>query len=450
MVLRAGPASPVVAGHTGTADLYIDFEDDQPVDTAGRWTILTRGPYTTAANARVGNKAGLFRAPQTKLELTPERSQLFRPDQVIGDFSLEFWLNPTRADSGEIVLLWKATRRVGSTVMAQQVTGLILRNRLTFGFVNFFSDPGGKEFTLSLQGTSVILPGRWSHHLVRFDADTGLLEYLMDGKPEAIAYATGTGRQGGTVFAAISGSAGRLEIAPNYSGLLDAFVIHASSIDDPRLSRYDPRGGTATSPIYDLGSNNARMVSIAAATRTAAESAIHWSYRMGDSTAFWTTDSPEWLPFRLGASFDQGQSYRGRYIQIRMALYPDGAGERSPGVSSISFNFEPDLPPPPPGQVAVSAGNGTATVYWSAVAEADTRGYMLYYGLASGIYFGNDAREGPSPIRIHGASTTSATLTGLTNGRLYYLAIAAFDAADPPQIGDYSRELTVRPSRISQ
>ena len=74
---------------------------------------------------------------------------------------------------------------------------------------------------------------------------------------------------------------------------------------------------------------------------------------------------------------------------------------------------------------------------------------MVYYGYAPGDYFGSDASQGPSPVVIRGAETTSAILTGLTNGRLYYLAVAGFDAANPPHVGDFSREVTARPSRIS-
>jgi hypothetical protein len=74
---------------------------------------------------------------------------------------------------------------------------------------------------------------------------------------------------------------------------------------------------------------------------------------------------------------------------------------------------------------------------------------MLYYGYAPGDYFGGDAAEGSSPVVIPGADSSSALLTGLTNGRLYYVAVAGFDAADPPHVGDFSREVTARPSRIS-
>jgi hypothetical protein len=442
LVLHSGPTD----GAAPAPDLYLDFDGTAPMDAAGRWAVETIGPYAKAPG-RFGDGSGTFRAPQTKLELRPRDSLLFRPDEPMGDFTIEFWLNPARADSGEIVMLWKATRRVGRSSQAQQLTALVLRNRMTFGFVNLFSDTAGREHSVSLQGTSVLVPGRWSHHLVRHDAATGLLEYLMDGKPEAVAYATSNGRQGGLLLAAISGGVGRLELAPNYTGLLDEFAFRPYFVDKPALVKYAPGGGTAVSPVYDLGTTNSQLVSISASTRIPGDSAVHWSYRIADSAVSWTDTRPEWKPFIPGQFL--GAAAKGRYAQIRMTLYPDGSGEHTPVVSSVTFNYEPDLPPAPPARISATPGDGSVSIYWSPASEADVRGYMLYYGYGPGDYFGNDAVQGPSPVVIRGADTSSALLTGLTNGRLYYLAVAGFDSADPPHVGDFSREVTARPSRIS-
>ena len=442
LVLHSGPSDRAAAA----SDLYLDFDGASPVDAAGTWAVETIGPYSRASG-RFGDGAGTFRAPQTKLDLRPRDSLLFRPDQPMGDFTIEFWMNPARADSGEIVVLWKATRKVGRSSQAQQLTALILRNRMTFGFLNFFSDTAGREHSVSLQGTSVLVPGRWSHHLVRHDATTGLLEYLLDGKPEAVAYATTTGRQGGGLLAATSGGVGRLELASNYTGLLDEFAFRPHFVEKPLLAKYAPEGGTAISPVFDLGAINTRLVSISAATRTQRDSAIHWTYRIADSAVSWTDTHPEWKPFIPGQVLAGNAT--GRYVQVKMILYPDGSGEHTPVVSSIAFNYEPDLPPAPPVRISATPGDGSISVYWSPAAEADVRGYMLYYGLAPGDYFGSDAVQGPSPVVIRGAETNSALLTGLTNGRLYYVAVAGFDAANPPHIGDFSQEVTARPSRIS-
>ena len=447
--------SPAALGVDQNTDMLLSFDQltagGGPAEATGRWSVKTTGPYEQSAASRFGTGAGVFRAPATKLTLEPVSSSLFSPELPMGDFSLEFWLKPTRADSGEIVLMWKATRRSGKAWLSQQVSCVILRNRVVFGFLNFFANPSGAETMVSLTGASVLVPGVWSHHLVRFDSGTGLVEYLMNGKTEAVAYATSTKKQAGTVFNPVAGSSGKLDIAQNYTGMIDELRLTSALIEEPTLARYRPAGGTILSPILDLGSTNTIIGSIDAAARTPGESAIHWSYRSSDSPVGWRDDAPEWIPFTPGTQLSaSGKSpARGRYLQLRLMLYPDASGEQSPSVGPIKIRYQPDLPPSPPSMVRATGGDGRITVRWSTVSESDVRGYVVYYGLASGDYFGTGSSEGPSPVFVQGANATSLTLNGLKNGALYFIAVAAYDDATPPHIGEFSREISARPSRVS-
>lgn len=449
----SGPAiglSPAPAADGTEPDLRLSFDEAPPADPSGKWSLEVVGPVSTSPSSRFGAGAGSFRAPATKLVLQPASAGVFTPNMPIGDMSLEFWLKPARADSGEIVLLWKANRKAGSSWLPQQISCLIVRNRLTFGFINFFADPSGKATALSLQGSSVVVPAAWSHHLVRFDSSTGLVEYLMNGEIEAVAYATSTKKQSGTVFSPMAGDSGRMEVAPNYTGLIDELRIVRSFVESPRLGRYSASGGTAVSPIFDLGRTNSLLRTIEADAMTPTESAIHWSYRIGDSSAGWGDEEPAWVPFSPGDALSRtGSEIRGRYLQLRMELFPDASGELSPTVSTIRARFEPDLPPSPPAAARAKAGNGSIAVSWSPLTEADIAGYVVYYGSAPGDYFGTDAREGRSPIFVPGGGASSLTLSGLKNGSLYFIAVAAYDGANPPHIGDSSREISARPSRVS-
>ncbi len=448
----AGPEmmlSPYPGSDSASRDLAITFDGDTASDQTGQWSIETIGPYVKSPASRFGEGAGAFRAPATRLSLERGSSTLFEPGIPMRDFSIEFWLKPTRADSGEIVFMWKASRRNGKSWLSQQVSCIILRNRLVFGFLNFFSDSTGKATTLSLQGSSVVVPAVWSHHLVRFDSTTGLLEYLMNGKPEAVTYATPSGKQTGTVYNPVAGESGRLEIAQNYTGLIDEFLIRPAFVE-PVLARYPASGGIIVSPIFDLGMTNSTITGIESAVRTPGEAAVHWSFRTGDSSAGWRDDAPEWQAFKPGEiRGSDGRAPKGRYLQLRLELFPDAQGERSPAIPSIHIKYEPDLPPPPPSGVSAVPGNGRITVRWSTVTESDVRGYVVYYGNSSGDYFGTGALEGPSPVYVRSADVSSMTLNGLKNGLLYFIAVAAIDGAEPPHIGEFSREITARPSRVS-
>jgi fibronectin type 3 domain-containing protein len=60
------------------------------------------------------------------------------------------------------------------------------------------------------------------------------------------------------------------------------------------------------------------------------------------------------------------------------------------------------------------------TMAWNANPEPDLAGYMVYYGTASRSY--------GTPIDI--GKVTSYTLTGLTSGQTYYIALTAYDTSD--------------------
>lgn len=427
-------------------DLYLSFDEDKPADMAGGWSVAVKGQYYKGQEARFGSGSASFRAPLSGLTLTPGSSAAFAPNNPIRDLSLEFWLKPARADSGEIVFLWKASRQTGRATLAQQISCLVMNGKLVFGFIDFFAPANGSSFTISLHGRKNLIPGSWSHHLVRFDAGTGLLEYLMDGEVEATAYATSSGRQAGDVYTPIPGSSGRLELAHNYTGLIDEFLIAPEFIEEPLLRPYAAEGGIALSPILDLGHSNSSITGINVRVRQPGESVIHWSYRSGDSAAGWTESYPEWTAFKPGPLNTPG---KGRYMQIRMELYPDAKRENSPSFYSLAVSYEPDRAPGAPQGLSAIAGDKRITVRWKKNSEADITGYLVYYGGSQGEYFGTGAKEGPSPIIVPDRNASSLVLSGLNNGTLYFISVAAYDQADPPHIGDLAREVSVRPQRNS-
>jgi hypothetical protein len=57
---------------------------------------------------------------------------------------------------------------------------------------------------------------------------------------------------------------------------------------------------------------------------------------------------------------------------------------------------------------------------WDANTESDLAGYKVYYGTASGSY-GNPTNVG---------NVTTYTLTGLTLGQTYYIAVTAYDTSN--------------------
>ena len=72
------------------------------------------------------------------------------------------------------------------------------------------------------------------------------------------------------------------------------------------------------------------------------------------------------------------------------------------------------------------------TIAWNRNAESNVEGYKVYYGTASRDY----------DWFIDVGDVTSITITDLTDGFTYYIAVTAYDNADPPLESDYSSEVS--------
>lgn len=443
-------------------DLLLPFDEGRADDEAGRWTRDPGGPAFDSGRARLGSGAASFNGPASALQLRPGPRALLAQGSRFRDFSLEFWLYPADAENGEALLMWQSLRKSGKEVLSQQLSCLIASGRLSWSFYGFFVPPEGayrgagifpETTRFNLAARDPLIPRTWSHHLIRFDGDTGLLEYLVDGRPEAMAYVTSTGHEGGTVFEPAVGGASPLILAPDYSGLIDELRIERSFVEAPRLRPYGRDPALVLSPVVDLGYSHSRLLGVEVEAKTPGSSSIELSYRIADEAAAWKLDSPAWTPLRPGQALPPGAL--GRYVQVRAELYADGTGTVSPSLSSLTFRFEPDPPPPAPAKVLAIPHDGSIELRWTRVPAADLAGYLVYYGDNPGEYLGGEALEGPSPVDA--GNNLSITLSGLDNGRLYFFAIASYDSPGlrasgglpTARAGSTSVEVAARPSRTA-
>jgi hypothetical protein len=406
--------------------------------------------------------------------LRPKNEALFGAGKLIGDFSIEFWLFPMNTENGEQILVWTSSKP-GSrgTAITQRIECEAVKNRLQWTFLNLFSNAdgtGGKP--VSLTG-SVVLPRTWSHHLIRFNADLGLLEYLVDGRLEALEYATSSGREGGDVYVPVIGEGGRFVLGGRFAGIIDEFRIYSLYLESPKLAKYPLEGGRVESRTLDLGGRRSRILKIEAlggrildgtrnsrslpenvyagntSFRFADHSEIQFFIRASDTPYRWN-DIP-WVPVEPGA--DLSEDFSGRYIQVAAVFYPSGDGETTPYLDELRISYRTAEPPLPPTQLSAIARNGAVELSWRASPGRDVGGYLIYYGTSSGEYFGNHAiLEGTAvlpavkpPVDV--GNRTTVRIEGLKNGTLYYFAVAAYSAADGgrPEPGGFSREAAARP-----
>ncbi|MDR0877866.1 MAG: LamG domain-containing protein, partial [Treponema sp.] len=429
LVLSSAVHAPKNAGNS--SDLAVSFDEAAPdryTDSAGNYRV-TASPALSAVDrrfARGGTGAALFpgasfaaggkgSGAEGPLVIEAINSgALFAAGNRIGDFSLEFWLYPLNMENGEEILTWISSRPLPGSAgrtreyVFQRVQCTAVKNRLQWTFLDFFSDPGGrKHVSVSLLGDAPVVPKTWSHHLIRFDSGTGLLEYLVDGSPQAIEYANAAGREGGEVYIPIVGEGGSFVLGNRFMGLIDEFRIHRAWLGRPETRKYPLRGGRVETRAIDLGEGAGFVLKIDALGGRAAipggngfgeyreqgdfrftdDSQMQFFVRAADNPYRWT--DADWRPFIPGTALRE--NLRGRYVQLAADFYPSEDGEASPYLEELRITYRPDEAPLPPAAVAAVARNGAVELSWKNSPDTDTAGYLIYYGSARGEYFGNNA-----------------------------------------------------------
>jgi len=111
---------------------------------------------------------------------------------------------------------------------------------------------------------------------------------------------------------------------------------------------------------------------------------------------------------------------------------------------------QPDEGVPPLSPTGLAATVNTAiNLSWNANAESDISGYLIYYGTTSGAsYNGTGASGGDSPISV-AANVNSYSLSGLTSGQDYYLAIAAKDKGSDDTANTSDDQIGARSDEVS-
>lgn len=431
---RAGPDTDLL--------LHFDAPGERPW---GPYLPAAPGSYRVSAG-KLGRGAAFFDGRESPIALRPGKGALLGENSEFRDFTVEFWLKPTDVRDGETVLSWQASRWIGGKLVSQELSCGLSKGKLQWRIVNLFSPQGGGATSYVLTGRAYLVPKSWSHHLLRFDFSTGLVEYLLDGTSEAVAYATASGREGTGVHVPRVGTPGELKLGKDYSGSMDELRITGAFVEKPQLRSYADSGARAESPIIDLKYPGSRLKSVEASALTEPGQGMEFLARAANSYADWESESPPWLAFVPGKPLPA--ELRGRYVQIACNLYPDGSGATSPRLSGLVLTYREELPPPPPARVVAVPGDGEILVSWTRAPDPALSGYRVYYGESPREYFGSGAGPGPSPIDVGDA--TSIRLDGLTNGKLYYVAVSAYGPGGADQESEFSAEASARPLRSSR
>lgn len=341
---------------------------------------------------------------------------------------------------------------MNSRIIYQHISFIFNKDALMCIFSNIFDGYEKDDSDVYLSGDTPLVPGRWSHHVITYNDETGCLMYTCDDATQDIAFITSNGHESGSLYPAILGTKASVELCPKYTGIIDDFCIARSYIGEPQYlssvneddealtkSHYVTSGGRfETLPIMTKAGTTLNKLRVIDTTPKQTE--VHYYVRSGDNQFNWTSDYPRWKKVTPGQKIS---GVTGLYFQVACNLFSDGSGNRTPSVSQIDLVLTPMQTPRPPYKLNVLKGDRSVTLKWSASTDENIGGYYVYYGTKSGEYLGKRAIEGSSPVDV--GDNLSCTLQGLQNGKIYYFAVATYSAIDENISGDLSREVYARP-----
>ena len=425
-------------------DLLLTFDDDKFCDVMGNYTVMSNNLVPTHDSVK-GTGAALSRGSKNGIILSGNKNSLFGHDGLAGSFTIEFWLCPSLAENGEMVFSWRSSLNDDVHSEYQMISAAFFNNHLEWVFNNIFVPYPRHEIHLS--GVSTVVPNKWSRHTISFDQESGAFEYLVDGRTEAIKFVTLNGHEYGTICYPILGEKAGIVLCSDYVGKIDNFRISRAYVGHENSEvfiggneKYRINGGKfITKPL--LISQAAVINEINTLMNVPSQTDIRFYIRSGDNCFGWTETEPAWKEIVPGEKIE---GIKGLYFQLSAELLPDGAGSQSPRLSEITVRYEEQNEPLPPFAITALPGDGSVTLQWSHSVDDNAGGYYVYYGNRPGEYLGRMAVQGSSPVNV--GNVTSATLTGLDNGRIYYFAVSAYSKVDGRINGMLSKEVFARPS----
>jgi len=448
-------------------DLSVSFDESSTGlfrDSAFHYRVSSQAAVEAAGRpyARAGAGAALFGSGEASsgtsaVIVEPQsRDALFAPGNRIRDFTIEFWLYPLNMENGEQILSWAAARPTGADYTVQRIHCYASRNRLQWSFTNFFASTTGTSYkNIEFSGSAPVVPKVWSHHLIRFDASTGMIEYLVNGLSETISYATNTGRESSEVYTPIAGNGGVFLLGERFMGLIDEFKIHSVCAGRSSVQRYAATGGRAVTNAVDLGEFSSGVVRVDAyggrtsirGNRVNNEFRENGRFKFSDDAEMnffiRASENPYLLNNITWTSFTPGNvisGVYGRYVQIAVDFYPSADGESSPYLDELHIVYLPGEAPLPPRNLTAAAVDGGVMLRWRHSPDSSTEGYFVYYSSTRGDLFGEGSAQGPSPLDVGKAN--SLFISGLENGVLYYFRVASYANFNT---GEFSGEVTARP-----
>ncbi|WP_024653573.1 fibronectin type III domain-containing protein [Borrelia persica] len=430
-------------------DFRLEIENDNIVkDAALNYLIDPSNVRISNSFHNISGNSLIFYSSRNMLKLKPvTKKAFFYSGNVISDFTIQFWVYRSTSITGEVIVSWNGYKNIKGVWVDQAIRLESEGGTFVWNFNNVFLNDNGEPIRVKLKSDDDFIPKEWHLHTVRYSQKDGLLEYLIDSKPQAIEYITADRREGFGYLLNI-GNFIDFTLGQYFTGAIESFEIHKSfeEVHNAFFSR--DKGYIITEPI-ELSKAYSQILSIEFDTLKPKDTDIFYYYRL-DNKIFYGIDkngevkknlTGDWIPFNPNNGFPKFDV--SKYIQLKVEFYPNGNPLESPSLYSMVVTYIPEAAPFPPLITKAVPGSGEILIEWFPVISSNIGGYYIYIGVSPCNYHGNAGSILKSPIDV--GNQTSFKITGLENGRLYYISVASYNLDKSVNEASFSKEISVRP-----
>lgn len=404
------------------------------------------------------NGAGFLGGDKTKITLDPQIQSIFSANNVLGDFSIEFWIYPTAIKTGETILVWSGNTWINNRLFSQKIEARFFEKGIRWDFINFFVKPTKIDDKASLlfkeyvyiNSKKELLPNKWSKHVLKYNRIDSKLEYEIDGKVDSI-YSLKENEQ--SYFPFVGQSPNELIIGDNFSGLIDEFRI---SKKENKFAEFEDgiiyeNKHLLIGPI-DLGGSENFIKSIDVNYENEMASDLEMHYYQSDFKSLTEKQIYDNKIFFIPGKIESKTS--GQYLFLWVDFHEDIRQNQTfaSKLRSININYETYIPPPAPSNLVARPKDGQVLLSWQDLLLEKVKGYIVYYGKKSMKNY--DSVPDLSNF-IDVEKKSEILIDGLENGALYYFMVSSYDDINKPNspksnIKNFSNEITSRPSRFAR
>lgn len=215
-----------------SVDFRLEIEKDNIVkDAALNYFVDSSNAKISNSFHNISGNSLIFYSSRNTIKFKPlTKKAFFYSGNVISDFTIQFWAYRSTSVTGEVIVSWNGYKNIKGVWLDQAIRLESEGGTFVWNFNNVFLNNNGEPIKIKLKSDDDFIPKEWHLHTVRYKQKDGLLEYLIDSKPQAIEYVTADKREGSGYLLNI-GNFIDFALGQYFTGAIENFEIHKSFED---------------------------------------------------------------------------------------------------------------------------------------------------------------------------------------------------------------------------